>query len=77
MRIGERLTEADAETTASYGSELVPVLRRQEKAVDAHYEELFPHTKQMSSRKTYDRRGWDAGRQAADQARFVQGRIAG
>lgn len=77
VRIGERLTEADAEATASYGSELVPVLRRQSEAVDARYEELFPHTTQMSSRKTYDRRGWDAGRQAADQARFVQGRIAG
>lgn len=77
IRIGERLSEADAETTASYGSELVPVLRRQTEAVDARYEELFPHTTQMSSRKTYDRRGWDAGRQAADQARFVQGRIAG
>ena len=76
IRIGERLAEADAETTASYGSELVPVLRRQEEAISAHYEELFPHTTQMSSRKTYDRRGWDAGRQAADQARFVQGRIA-
>ena len=77
IRIGERLAEADAETTASYGSELVPVLRRQEEAISARYEELFPHTTQMSSRKTYDRRGWDAGRQAADQARFVQGRIAG
>ncbi|MFT4166547.1 MAG: DUF2786 domain-containing protein, partial [Microlunatus sp.] len=77
IRIGERLTEADAETTASYGSDLVPVLSRQAEAVDARYEELFPHTTQMSSRKTYDRRGWDAGRQAADQARFVQGRIAG
>ena len=77
VRIGERLTEADAEATASYGSELVPVLRRQEEAVDARYEELFPHTRQLNSRKTYDRRGWDAGRKAADQARFVQGRIAG
>lgn len=77
VRIGERLTEADAKATASYGSELVPVLRRQEEAVDARYEELFPHTREMSTRKTYDRRGWDAGRKAADQARFVQGRIAG
>ena len=77
VRIGERLTEADAETTASYGSELVPVLRRQEEAVDARYEELFPHTREMSTRRTFDRRGWDAGRQAADRARFVQGRIAG
>ena len=77
VRIGERLTEADAEAAASNGSELVPVLRRQEEAVSARYEELFPDTTQMNSRKTYDRRGWDAGRRAADRARFVQGRIAG
>ena len=77
VRIGERLSEADAETTASYGTELVPVLRRQEEAVAAAYEELFPHTRPMSSRKTYDRRGWDAGREAADRATFVAGRIAG
>lgn len=77
VRIGERLSEADAEATASYGSELVPVLRRQEEAVDAAYEQLFPHTRAMASRKTYDRRGWHAGREAADRATFVAGRIAG
>ncbi|HVK35387.1 MAG TPA: DUF2786 domain-containing protein, partial [Microlunatus sp.] len=77
VRIGERLSAADAETTASYGSELVPVLRRQEEAVDAAYEQLFPHTREASSRRTYDRRGWDAGRRAADRASFVAGRLAG
>ncbi|HEY5979466.1 MAG TPA: DUF2786 domain-containing protein [Microlunatus sp.] len=77
VRIGERLSAADAETTASYGSELVPVLRRQEEVVDAEYERLFPHTTEKSSTRTYDRRGWDAGRQAADRASFVAGRLAG
>jgi hypothetical protein len=77
VRIGERLRAADAETTASYGSELVPVLRRQEEAVDTVYEQLFPHTREASSTRTYDRRGWDAGREAADRASFVAGRLAG
>ena len=77
VRIGERLSAADAETTASYGSELVPVLRRQEEVVDAVYEQLFPHTREATSTRTYDRRGWDAGREAADQASFVAGRLAG
>ncbi len=77
VRIGERLSAADAETTASYGSELVPVLRRQEEVVDAVYEELFPNTREATSTRTYDRRGWDAGRQAADRASFVAGRLAG
>ena len=77
VRIGERLSAADAETTASYGSELVPVLRRQEEVVDAVYEQLFPHTREATSSRTYDRRGWDAGREAADQASFVAGRLAG
>ena len=49
VRIGERLSAADAETTASYGSELVPVLRRQEEVVDAVYERLFPHTREATS----------------------------
>ncbi len=77
VRIGERLSAADAETTASYGSELVPVLRRQEEVVDAVYERLFPHTRETSATRTYDRRGWDAGREAADRASFVAGRLAG
>lgn len=77
VRIGERLTVADAETTASYGSALVPVLRRQEEAIDAAYERLFPHTREMSSTRTYDRQGWEAGRRAADRASFVAGRLAG
>jgi hypothetical protein len=45
--------------------------------VDAVYEQLFPHTREATSNRTYDRRGWDAGREAADQASFVAGRLAG
>ncbi|WP_344814278.1 DUF2786 domain-containing protein [Microlunatus aurantiacus] len=77
VRIGERLNVADAETTAAYGSELVPVLRRQEEAVAATYERLFPHTREMSSTRSYDRQGWEAGRRAADRASFVAGRLTG
>lgn len=76
-RIGERLTEADAEAAASYGSELVPVLQRQQEAIDEEFERLFPNSHRSSSRRSYDRRGWAAGREAADQASFVAGRIAG
>jgi hypothetical protein len=77
IRIGERLVEADAEATASYGSELVPVLKRQREAVDEEFERLFPNSYQSSNRRSYDRRGWDAGREAADRATFLTGRIAG
>lgn len=77
LRIGERLVTADAEATASYGSELVPVLKRQEEAVDEEFSRLFPSTYQASNRRYHDRRGWDAGREAADRATFVAGRIAG
>jgi hypothetical protein len=77
LRIGERLVTADAEATASYGSELVPVLKRQQEAVDEEVARLFPNIYQSPNRRYYDRRGWDAGREAADRATFVAGRIAG
>ena len=73
-RIGERLGEADRATTASYGAELVPVLQRQTDAVTAEFERLFPHTRSMNT-GYLDRRGWDAGREAADRARLTAGRI--
>ncbi len=41
-RIGERLREADRSTTASYGTELVPLLQREADAVDAEFERQFP-----------------------------------
>ena len=56
---------------------LVPVLKRQQEAVDDEFDRLFPNTYQSSNRRYYDRRGWDAGREAADRATFVAGRIAG
>lgn len=77
VRIGERLVEADEEATASYGTELVPVLRRQAEAIDEEFDRLFPHTFEHSNRRSYDRRGWQAGRDAADDAVFVAGRLAG
>lgn len=75
-RIGERLTEADRETAASYGAELVPVLQRQATAVDAEFARQFPHTTTMNT-GSVDPRGWRAGREAADRAIFVAGRLGG
>lgn len=77
VRIGERLEEADAEAAASYGSALVPVLKRQQEAVDEEFQRLFPNTYDSSRTRYYDQRGWTAGREAADRATFVAGRIAG
>ncbi|MFP5283954.1 MAG: DUF2786 domain-containing protein, partial [Actinomycetes bacterium] len=75
-RIGQRLKEASAATTSSYGSELVPVLANQAEAVEEAYERLFPHTYARSSRARYSQRGWEAGRAAADRATIVAGRLA-
>lgn len=75
-RIGERLTEADQEAVASYGAELVPVLRRQAAAVDAELTRQFPHTTTVST-GFLDARGWQAGREAADRAVLVAGRLGG
>ncbi len=74
VRIGERLADASAGATASYGSELVTVLRAQEQAVQAEFDRLFPNTSSRGPR-SFDAYGWEAGRQAADRARFVTGRI--
>jgi Protein of unknown function (DUF2786) len=74
VRIGERLKEADAAATESYGKDLVPLLQRQEDAVQQEFDRLFPHIK-MTGEGYYDRRGWEAGRRAADRAVFTAGRI--
>jgi len=75
VRIGERLAEADRQATASYGTELVPVLQRQTEAVEDEFARLFPSTRTM--RGGYlDQRGWDAGREAADRAVFTAGRLS-
>ena len=73
-RIGERLREADRSTTATYGTELVPLLQREADAVDAEFERQFPRVRQGGS-SLVDVRGWEAGRAAADRAAFVAGRI--
>ena len=75
VRIGERLAEADRQATASYGTELVPVLQRQTEAVEDEFARLFPSTRTM--RGGYlDQRGWEAGREAADRAVFTAGRLS-
>jgi Protein of unknown function (DUF2786) len=74
VRIGERLTESTSAATRSYGNELVPLLKRQDDAVSAEFERLFPFTRQASDRYL-DPHGWDAGRRAADRAVFAAGRL--
>ncbi len=74
-RIGERLTEATSAATESYGNELVPLLKRQDDAVTAEFERLFPFTRQVNGRYL-DPRGWDAGWRAADRAVFTAGRLS-
>lgn len=72
--IGERLKGANSAATESYGKELVPLLTRQADAVQREFDRLFPHTRAVSG-GYLDRRGWEAGRQAADRAVFTAGRI--
>jgi len=74
VRIGERLSEANTAATESYGKELVPLLARQEDAVQQEFDRLFPHTRSIGG-GYLDRRGWEAGRKAADRAVFTTGRI--
>ena len=59
---------------AESGAELVPVLQREADAVTAEFERQFPRTRAMSS-GTLDARGWQAGRDAADRAVLVAGRL--
>jgi hypothetical protein len=76
VRIGERLTESADRAASSYGTELVPVMQRQAQAVDQEFERLFPNTYQVGSGHQYSQRGWQAGREAADRASLVAGRLA-
>ena len=55
------------EATATYGSDLAPVLAGRQAAVDRAVEELFPSVRRRSGRAV-DPAGWHAGRQAADAA---------
>jgi hypothetical protein len=76
VRIGERLNETNEAATASYGSELVPLLQRQSSAVQQEFDRLFPQTRSARAGR-YNALGWHAGRGAADRAVFAAGRITG
>jgi Protein of unknown function (DUF2786) len=71
QRIEERLTEARdsarVQATATYGSDLAPVLADRQAAVDRAVEELFPSVRRRGGRRV-DPAGWSAGRRAADAA---------
>jgi hypothetical protein len=77
-RIGERLAaageQATAESSASHGTELVPVLKRRAEEVDKTFDRLFPQTREMGAKRV-DARGWHAGRAAADRAVFIAGQV--
>jgi len=79
-RIGERLeaagARATAESSASHGAELVPVLARRAEEVDKTFARLFPQTREMRAKRV-DARGWVAGRTAADRAVFATGQVEG
>lgn len=75
VRIGERLADAGDEAAKSYGSALVPVFQRQAEAIDQELERLFPHVTTGASKSSYDLRGWNAGRQAADEAVLPAGEV--
>jgi hypothetical protein len=68
VRIGERLTETrDRVTDEARGTDLVPVLRARQQAVDDAFAAMFPDSYARESR-SFDARGWYAGRAAADDA---------
>ena len=75
LRIGERLRETDRSATATYGTELVPLLQREAEAVDAEFERQFPQVRQGGT-TSVDPRGWEAGRAAADRASVAGGTSA-
>lgn len=72
-RIADRLERAQRgarrAATAEHGAAPVPVLAARREAVDAVTDRLFPGTS-SSGPRLVDARGWEAGRQAADQARL-------
>jgi len=74
-RVGERLQEADRAATATYGTDLVPLLQREAAAVDAEFDRQFPAVRQGGPTQV-DARGWEAGRAAAERATFVAGGIS-
>jgi len=75
VRIGERLAASSEETVASYGSALVPVLARQEDAIEREVDRLFPNLTNGSRRRQFDADGWHAGTRAADAAVLPAGAV--
>lgn len=74
-RIGQRLDTATDEAAATYGSALVPVFVRQEAAVGVEYDRLFPQVKSSVVGRNLNRRGWEAGTDAADRAVMTAGQV--
>jgi Protein of unknown function (DUF2786) len=74
-RIGQRLDTASDEAAATYGSALVPVFARQDEAIGEEYERLFPHVKSSVVGRNLNRRGWEAGTDAADRAVMPAGQV--
>jgi len=74
-RIGQRLDEATEQAVSAYGNALVPVFARQNEAVSEEYERLFPHVKQSKVGRNLNRRGWEAGTDAADRAVMAAGQV--
>lgn len=74
-RIGQRLDTATDEAAAAYGSALVPVFARQQAAVTEEYDRLFPHVKSSVVGRSLNRRGWEAGTEAADRAVMTAGQV--
>ena len=70
-RVAERLHEArratTTEATRTYGDDLLPVLAEREAAVEQVYRDTFPNVR-VGKARSYDARGWYAGREAAERA---------
>ncbi|OZE31193.1 hypothetical protein CH256_13395 [Rhodococcus sp. 05-2254-6] len=70
VRIGDRLTDADAnalEEASHESGDLLPILAAQTVAVEAEFDRLFPTAKPMRGPRL-DAEGWDSGQAAADRA---------
>ncbi|KAA0023809.1 DUF2786 domain-containing protein [Antrihabitans cavernicola] len=75
VRIGERLRQAGERATAAAAqessftvAEVLPVLASRSEAVEAEVTRLFPSTRLVRSRGSFDANGVRAGRAAADRA---------
>jgi hypothetical protein len=73
-RIGERLSETAEQVAAEYGKDALPVLSRQQDAVDEEFARMFPSITKGRTRRV-NAHGWRAGTAAADQAVLPKGRL--